>query len=106
MIENEIETVGSIPKCIKGIGMQDECLTIAYGIVGPREDWIDHTLDFVALQNNLNRTSDIVQLDIEQPQDFSNFIKLYPNRTQVGVVFCTTNYPVYGDIAMPCNRVA
>ncbi|KAL4479229.1 hypothetical protein ABPG72_011441 [Tetrahymena utriculariae] len=106
MIDNQIENVGALPKCIQGTGQLEECITIAYGVIGEKEQWIDHTLDFLALQNDLDRESDIVQLNITAPQDFSNFIKAYPNRTQVGIVFCTSNYLIIGDLSFPCNDVS
>lgn len=62
MIETKIESHGNIPKCINGIG-QDNCYTIAYSVIGQKEDWIDHSLDFVAFSNNLSRKDDIIELD-------------------------------------------
>lgn len=107
MIENAIDYYDKIPKCIPGSqnSTVSKCITIAYGVIGEKEDWISHSLDFLAISNDLDRATDIIEIDINQkPQEFNTFFENYQNVTQVGIIFCTSNYTITKDITFPCSN--
>jgi len=45
----------------------------------------------------------IIQVSTKTPKEFVSEIKQNLNRTQIGVVFCTSNFTVKNDLEFPCS---
>lgn len=55
------------------------------------------------MNNDFKIGEDIIEVSAKTPQEFVSYIKQNPNRTQIGVVFCTSNYTVKNDLEFPCS---
>lgn len=89
-IENEITPFGDVSTCIadddfnpfsdssfvsdNGSSFFPPCLTVGYAIIGERQPWIDHALNFLAADNHLSRKKEIHELSITRPSDFNIFL--------------------------------
>jgi hypothetical protein len=40
----------------------NDCLTLGYAIIGPKEQWIDYTMKYVAKTNDLEFGKDVKEL--------------------------------------------
>ena len=60
IIDPEIFPNSKLQKCIPPFGSEDtSCITVSYAIIGPRESWIDYTMEYVAKNNDLEFGKDI-----------------------------------------------
>lgn len=82
-------TTSLLPKCL-GSG----CKTLGYGIIGPKAEWIDYVLEYVAKRNGLNQTEDFISLyqGTYPPDPFFDYFVQNPNKTMIGLLFCTLEH--------------
>ncbi len=60
-------------------------------------------IDYVALENNLTRDNDIKDMGIVKPAEFQEYLRNHSNHTQLGILFCNTEWPVNEYLAIPCQ---
>ena len=60
-------------------------------------------MNFVSKSNDLIYGEDVVQISSESPQKFTNYLETHMNQTQIGVIFCTSNWPISKIYNVPCH---
>jgi len=60
-------------------------------------------IDYVAQENNLTRENDINFLGSVQPAAFQNYLRNNSNHTQLGVIFCNSEWPITDSFSLPCQ---
>lgn len=103
IINPAIKPVPNIARCLPPKNVpKGDCVTVGYGVVGDKEAWIDYVMDYVAKVNDLQLGSDVKQISSGTVQNYMEYLAAHPNRTQIGVLFCTGNWDIYGKISVPC----
>lgn len=75
----------NLPRCTG-----EDCVTLGYGIIGEKTEWIDYALEYVAKKNGLNETSDFKLIyQGEESQPYFDYLSQNPNKTMIGALFCT-----------------
>jgi len=97
-----IISIDKVPRCVGG-GDPTNCSSLTYAVVGKSEPWIHSVIDYVAKDNNLTRQNDVQYLGEIQPVHFQDHLKNNSNYTQIGVIFCNSEWPVKDDIVIPCQ---
>lgn len=60
-------------------------------------------MKYVAKDNNLSMDHDIKYLQEIAPSDFSDYLRNNSNRTELGVLFCNSEWPIADGISIPCQ---
>lgn len=60
-------------------------------------------MNMVAEINDLEYGTDVKLLSTGTPQDFNNYLENHLNQTQIGVIFCTSQWPISGVYNLPCR---
>ena len=56
-----------------------------------------------AVDNGFDYNNDVKLMTIGTPQTFIDYVNTNANKTWYTVVWCTTQWPVKGDFAIPCK---
>ena len=64
---------------------------------------MDYVMNYVAITNNLNIDDDIKFIGEGSPSILSDYLLSHLNQTQIGVIFCNTEWIIYGQISIPCK---
>lgn len=95
--------IGRLPRCVG----DPDCLTLGYSIIGqPGEDyeWVNDVMRYLANDNQLLYGKDVKLLHVGPGVDeFYSYLNNNPNMTWFGLVWCTTEWPVTDDVALPCR---
>ncbi|EAR96275.2 transporter family ABC domain protein (macronuclear) [Tetrahymena thermophila SB210] len=119
IIEPDIYEQSLIPRCLSPEyldsldptdleikGNKRGCITVGYHIIGEKQLWVEQAMEYVAQRNKLEFGKDVKLLSQGDPSQYQKYIRKHLNRTQIGVVFCTTSYPLkqFGyNLDIPCN---
>lgn len=98
----EAGNVPLVPKCSR----PSDCVSIGFFIAGEKEDWVFEVMRLVAEDNGLGFGTDVKLLGTGSPSDFSELIASQRNKTQVAVIFCTSDWKLgFGkaNINVPCR---
>lgn len=60
-------------------------------------------MQMVAKINDLEFGKDVKLLTTGTPQDFTAYLESNLNRTQIGVIFCTSQWPITSVYNLPCK---
>lgn len=90
VLNPQVNHLDHIEKCYHPT---DPCITVAYGIIGDKEDnkgeysWIHNTMQHLAEENGLAYGSDVKMISLGPSYDFKEYIENHRNRTLFGVLF-------------------
>lgn len=59
-------------------------------------------MNYVAKDNNLTEENDVKELGEIHPSAFTQYLHRNPNQTQLGVIFCNTEWSISPDLSIPC----
>eukprot|EP01017_Pseudomicrothorax_dubius_P016346 TRINITY_DN18554_c0_g1_i1.p1 TRINITY_DN18554_c0_g1~~TRINITY_DN18554_c0_g1_i1.p1 ORF type:complete len:199 (+),score=42.84 TRINITY_DN18554_c0_g1_i1:152-748(+) len=100
IIDPDVESQESMYKC----QVPDDCISIGYGVIGPREDWIDFVMERVAAQEGMKFGQEVRLISHGNAKDFMDYIQDNWNKTQVGIIFCTEKWPIMqSGLEVPCK---
>lgn len=114
IIDGPIQKNDLLPHCIppenspyfsSSESQDQECITVGYAIIGPREAWTEYVMDYVARTNKLELGKDVKLLAQSSSSDtLYNMLKQQPNVTQIAVIFCTSEWPIGKNyFNVPCK---
>ena len=98
----EVVNLNSIEKCIHPT---EPCITVAYGIIGEKEDakgnynWIHNTMKHLAQDNNLDYGTDVRLVSLGKSYEFKSHFEKHKNTTLFGVLFCTDKWTTKIDVS-------
>lgn len=78
-----IKRTSKIFKC-----QEEKCVTLAYGVIGRRNEWIDYVIKYVAYKNDLNLEKDVKLL--YEGEDYMNYFdpfEKYDGRISTGFLY-------------------
>jgi hypothetical protein len=60
-------------------------------------------MQYVAKDNGLTEENDLKNIGEIQPSSFQQYLHNNTNQTQLGVIFCNTNWTITQDLVIPCT---
>jgi len=60
-------------------------------------------MNYVASENGLKMGEDVVYHQITSPKDYSKYLMDNLNKTDLGVIFCTSEWKLFDTVALPCK---
>ena len=66
---------------------------------------MDYVMSYVAITNNLDINDDVKFVGEGAPYLFSDYLLAHLNQTQIGVIFCNTEWTIrnYDNVKIPCK---